>query len=267
MISIANYKKVESLEEAWTLNQKRSNKIVGGMLWLKMGKGRVQTAIDMSGLGLDKIEETETEFRIGCMATLRLLETHEGFNKYTCGAIKDALCHIVGVQFRNIATVGGSIFGRYGFSDVLTMFMAMESYVELYKGGIVPMSEFSAMKYDNDILVNIIVKKTPAKFSYMSVRNSKTDFPVITCAAAVYDDKPAVFAIGARPAKAVIVRDDENILNKNCNETDCNRMGKYVSERVATGTNMRASASYRKHLVGVLVKRSSLKLLGEESER
>ena len=36
-----------------------------------------------------------------------------------------------------MATVGGSIWGRFGFSDVLTVFLAMDSYVELYKGGIV----------------------------------------------------------------------------------------------------------------------------------
>ena len=55
--------------------------------------------------------------------------------------------------------LGGSIFGRYGFSDVLTVFLAMHSYVELYKGGIVPLQEFAQMKRDNDILVRVIVKR------------------------------------------------------------------------------------------------------------
>ena len=32
MIKIKNYKKVENLEEAWELNQKRTNRIIGGML-------------------------------------------------------------------------------------------------------------------------------------------------------------------------------------------------------------------------------------------
>ena len=70
------------------------------------------------------------------------------------------LKHIVGVQFRNLATVGGSIYGRYGFSDVLTLLLGLESYVELYKGGIIPLKEYANMKYDRDILVRIIVKKT-----------------------------------------------------------------------------------------------------------
>ena len=120
MLTIKEYRRAESLEEAWQLNQKRSNRILGGMLWLKMCKMNVQTAIDLSGLGLDGIEEREDCFSIGCMATLRQLETHPGLDQYTNGAIREALRHIVGVQFRNVATVGGSLFGRYGFSDVLT---------------------------------------------------------------------------------------------------------------------------------------------------
>ena len=85
--------------------------------------------------------------------------------------MKEALRHIVGVQFRNLATVGGSIFGRYGFSDVLTMFLVMDSYVELYAGGIVPLREFSQRGYDRDVLVRMIVKKEPARFVYSSVRS------------------------------------------------------------------------------------------------
>lgn len=126
MLKISQYVKVSSLEEAYELNQKKNNVIIGGMHWLKMMDKMVGTAIDLSGLGLDQIVETEDAFEIGCMVSLRQLEKHEGLNQYTAGAVADAVKDIVGVQFRNTATVGGSIYGRYGFSDVLTVFMALE---------------------------------------------------------------------------------------------------------------------------------------------
>lgn len=88
MLNIREYVKVQSLEEAYELNQKRTNKVIGGMLWMKMGSRNIQKAIDLSGLGLDKIEETEEEFRIGCMTTLRDLELHPGLEAYTGGAMK-----------------------------------------------------------------------------------------------------------------------------------------------------------------------------------
>ena len=56
MLNIQNYIKVESLDEAYELNQKKNNKIIGGMMWMRMGDSRINTAIDLSGLGLDKIE-------------------------------------------------------------------------------------------------------------------------------------------------------------------------------------------------------------------
>ena len=97
MITIREYKKVQSLEEAYELNQKKSNRIIGGMIWLKMETLNVGTAIDLSDLGLDAVEETETEFRIGAMTTLRTLETHEGLAAYTNGAMRESVRHIVGV--------------------------------------------------------------------------------------------------------------------------------------------------------------------------
>ena len=161
MLKIKSYVKVNSIEEAYELNQKKTAIVLGGMVWLKMGNRNISTAIDLSGLGLAGIQETDEEFVIGCMTTLRELETDKRLNEYTQGAVRESVRHIVGVQFRNCATVGGSIWGRYGFSDVLTMFLGMDTWVELHNAGKIPLTEFVDRKKDNDILVNIIVKKQP----------------------------------------------------------------------------------------------------------
>ena len=162
MMTIREYKKAESLEEAWQLNQKKQNRVLGGMIWLKMENINVGTAIDLSGLGLDTIEETEEGFAIGAMVTLRQLELHEGLAAYTEGAVRESVRHIVGVQLRNLATVGGSLYSRFGFSDVLTIFLALNASVELYKGGVVPLSEYAQRPYDRDILVRVLVPKEHA---------------------------------------------------------------------------------------------------------
>ena len=252
MLKIKEYVKAESLEQAYELNQKRTNCILGGMLWLKMSNRNVQKAIDLSGLGLNQIEETEEEFRIGCMTTLRELECHERLNQWCEGAVKDAVSDIVGVQFRNLATIGGSIFGRYGFSDVLTCFLALDTEVELYKGGIISLEEFAKMERDNDILVRVIVKKTPGKGSYQSHRNTKTDFPVLAVAADRYGDELKV-AVGARPMKAVCIHVPAEQLDA-C--TDLKKFAKELAAQVPMGSNMRGSAAYRTHLAEVLIRRA-----------
>jgi CO/xanthine dehydrogenase FAD-binding subunit len=247
MLKIKNYVKVQSLEEAYTLYQKKANRIIGGMVWMRMCDYNIATAIDLSGLGLDQIEETESEFSIGCMTTLRQIELHEGLNAYTQGAVCDAVKDIVGVQLRNLATVGGSLYGRYGFSDVLTVFSVLDSYVELYKGGIIPLKEYAKRDYDRDILVRLIIKKTPLKVAFECVRNTRTDFSVLNCAVAV-NGKKAYIAVGARPLKAEVIEGN----------TSDNLPEKAVKE-LKFESNMRGSEEYRKKLCQVLIKRALTK--------
>ena len=261
MITIQKYVRAQSLEEAWQLNQNKRNRILGGMLWLRLGKGSVNTAIDLCDLELDTIEETEEAFSIGAMATLRDIEMHAGLNAYSAGAVADAVKDIVGVQFRNMATVGGSIWGRFGFSDVLTVFLALDSYVELYKGGIVPLEDFAKMKKDNDILVRLIVKKTPCKVVYSSMRNQRTDFPVLACAVSCLDGEYRL-SVGARPARARVFRDEKGILTGGITEQSAKDFAQYAGKTVHTGSNMRGSAVYRSHLVKVLTERSLQELGG-----
>lgn len=258
MFTAENYVLVESLEQAHQLNQARNASIVGGMLWLKMSNRKIKTIIDMSGLGLDKIEEDEEEFRIGCMATLRQLEMHEGLNGAFDGAFAKAVAHIVGVQFRNGATVGGSVYGRYGFSDVLTILMALDSYVELYKGGVVSIEEFAKMPYDNDVLVRVIVKKNKANVAYLTQRLSETDFPVLACGVS-RSQAGWKIVVGARPKKATLA----NVaLSLEPTKEEVERVKEQVAETITFESNMRGSASYRKVLCAVLVGRAIEEILG-----
>lgn len=249
MLNFNNYVKVTSLEEAYQLNQKRNNVIIAGMMWLKMQDRNIGTAIDLSGLGLDTIEETEEAFVFGAMCTLRQMETHLGFDQYTKGQAKESVSRIVGIQFRNLATIGGSIFGRYGFSDVLTLFMALEAKVELYKQGIVSIHDFAKMKYDRDILVRVIVEKKNLEINYQCIRFQATDFPMLTCAISKIEQEYRA-VIGARPGRAVLVTADtkEEISQK--------------VKDIIVGSTTRASKEYRQKMIDVLVRRGLERLEG-----
>lgn len=251
MLTCNEYRKVESIKEAYELNQKKNNRVIAGGVWLKMSGRKISTLIDLSGLGLDQITESEEEFTIGCMTTLRALELHKGLFAYTKGALKESLRHIVGVQFRNCATVGGSIFGRFGFSDLLTVFLAMDTEVELYHAGTVPLREFIHMPYDNDILTAIHVKKQPIRICYLSRRNSATDFPVVACAVSRYAGSLHI-SIGARPARAELLE-----IGCGAEKGECPPISaEAITDHFVFGDNRRAGAAYRRHVAGVLVTRA-----------
>lgn len=260
MFTIRNYAVVNSLEEAYELNQKKSNTILGGIAWLKMSERNIQTAIDLSKLGLDKIEEDEECFKIGCMCTLRQLEVHKALNYYFDGIISKSLVHIVGVQFRNCATIGGSIYSRFGFSDILTSLLALDTYVELYKGGIIPLSQYKDMPYDNDILVRIIIKKDNRKAAYLTQRNSATDIPTLAVAVSKNEGKWNI-VIGARPQKAMLVEKADS-LSEVPTEEEIKELTEYITNNVKFHSNMRGSEEYRKILAKVLVTRAIGEIVG-----
>ncbi len=241
MIKFKEYVCPKTVEEAYELTQKKSNIAIGGMLWIKMKNKSYNTAVDLSGLALDYIKEEKDCFRIGAMTTLRDIEKSYALMQEYGECFKDALENIVGVQFRNSATIGGSIYGRFGFSDVYTLLLAMDAKIILHKGGEKTLSEFKELPRNyRDILTEVIIPKNIEKTVYMSQRNSATDFPVVACC--VSKRNGGVYAsVGARPylAECFKLADD------------------YESgiENLKFGSNIRAGAEYRKRVAATLIKR------------
>ena len=160
------------------------------------------------------------------------------------------------------------------------MFLAMDTEVELYKAGRMPLVEFAKQIGGRDILVKLIVHKDKAVYHYQSVRNTQTDFPVLTCAAAKRADGAYRFSIGARPGRAVLfeasaetiqalIEEKQKAETKADADADTREkqdktqtgkkaacLAKWICDQVRTSSNMRGSAEYRKHLTGVLIKRA-----------
>ena len=141
------------------------------------------------------------------------------------------------------------------------MLLALDTEVELFKGGRVCLSDFVKMPKDRDILVRIIIKKTPLKVAYLSHRNTKTDFPVLACCIRL--SETGVRAVyGARPAKAFLLEDEEGLLagmetmSSEERKTAAQKFADYAARKVPTFGNMRGSAEYRTLLVKVLTRRA-----------
>lgn len=242
MYTARNYIKAQSLAQAYELNQRRANAILGGGCWMRMGERMYDTLIDLSGLGLDQIQDRGEEAALGAMVTLRQLETNFMLEKCFDGLFRKCTQHIVGVQFRNCATLGGSVYSRFGFSDIVTALLALSCQVELAGAGRIPLEEYVKQPRDRDVLSWVYVKKDGRSVAYETARNSETDLPVLTCALSkVGESWRAV--IGARPGSPRVVED-----------SSWEGLEKQVLA-LEYGDNMRGSAKYRRHLAGVLLKR------------
>lgn len=247
MARYKNYVMAQSLEEAWELNQKKSSVIVAGNMWLRMCGLNKLTAIDLSLLGLDQIEETDGAFIVGAMTTLRDMEISEALNAAFGGVFAKGFAPIVGTQFRNGATVGGSVYSRFGFSDVSALLLALDAEVVLYKRGAVKLADYQKEAWDRDIITHIRIPKGQTA-DVQSVRVSGTDIPTLVCAAAKSSCGVRV-VLGARPARAVIAADG---LQADASDA----VYEEIAGKTAFGTNLRASEAYRRKIAPVLMARA-----------
>ncbi|MBQ9014374.1 MAG: FAD binding domain-containing protein, partial [Bacilli bacterium] len=167
MFTLMELVQPRTLEDAYEILIKRKNNtVIGGSAFLKMGKKRIGTGIDLSNLNLNLIEESSDYIEIGARTTLRDLEVSPILNKYFNGVVSKSVKDIIGVQFRNVATAGASVFSKYGFSDLIVALLALDTELEMYKGGKVKLEEFLNKKYEKDILVKLNIKKNKSNAIY-----------------------------------------------------------------------------------------------------
>ncbi len=261
MLNMRDYVAPESLQEAWDIySNSPSNTILGGCAYLRLGKKRIGTGIDLAALELDYIEEHTDYIQVGAMTPLRALETSDLLKHHFGNVLSDSVKNIVGVSFRNTASIGGSVFGRYGFSDVITALLGLNAEVILYKGGQMTMKRFLNEPSHYDILTSIRIPKNMKAGLYQAIRHSSGDYPILTTAV-TRNVQGVTIAVGARPMRAVLAQKAMKEVNHalsndiQLKHSDIEEIVESAADELVFGTNMRAGAAYRKHLCKVLVAR------------
>ena len=118
-MQIREYQKPATLDEAYALLVKgKTNRILGGCTFLKRTNVKIGTAIDLSACGLDYIRETEEAVMIGAYTSLRDIETSAVILENFGPALREVLEHLIGVQLRNVITIGAHVASRFGQESV-----------------------------------------------------------------------------------------------------------------------------------------------------
>ncbi len=258
---IDEYIKPKSIDEAYSiLTTIKNSQVIGGGAYLRLSKKHISTAIDLSNLNLDFITETDNYIEIGATTTLRDIEISDITKKYFNGIISSSVKNIVGVQLRNIATVGGSLAGKFGFSDLITALSVLDCKVVLYKAGAVNLLDFINQKH-NDIVEKIIITKNNLKSDFQYLRNTKTDYAILNVAVSKHNEHFYKIAVGARPGIAVYAEKAQNFLKTvDFSKENAEKAGLIASEEIKFASNFRASAEYRQELCKTLVSRAILNI-------
>jgi len=247
-----NYYKAKSLEDAYNkLKENPKNSIIAGGLWMKKTGLTYNELIDLSELGLNQIKEEKGFIHVGAMVSLRDFENSPLIKSLNSGATAFGVREILGPAFRNSATIGGSIFGRFPFSDVIAALLPLDVKVTLYPSQEMSLEEFVNYRGKIDgILEEIIIKKEEGKGFYKKVKTTALDFPMINFSIVKRNNKHYI-AIGSRPMVAALAPKAMALADQ----------GKYqeaadmAAEELQYLDSSNISKEYRKDLVRVYVRR------------
>jgi CO/xanthine dehydrogenase FAD-binding subunit len=245
-----NYYKAKSVEDAYNkLQENPKNAIIAGGFWMKKTGLSYETLIDLSDAGLDKIEEKGGYIHVGAMVSLRDFENSPLIQSLNSGATAFGVREVLGPAFRNSATIGGSVFGRYPFSDVIASLLPLDVQLVFY-----PKQEMSLEEYLNfrgkvdGVLQEIIIKKEEGKGYFKKVKATALDFPMINFSIVKRNNKNYI-AIGSRPLVAALAKKAMELADQ----------GKYqeaadmAAEELQYMDSNNISKEYRKDLVRVYV--------------
>ena len=255
MMNVKNYVRAKDLEEAYTLlNQDPLNKILGGGLWLKKGNASINTLIDLSMLSLDKIEEEDNYIKVGALVSLRQFETSPLIKEVFRGMLSNAVSQIMGPAFRECATIGGTVMGKFGFSDLLTALLATEAKLVFYPYKEITLEEFlNSPGACKDILTHVLIRKCHRLSYFKKVCLTALDYPIINVAIThcIRHDQYTI-AVGSRAEVAVLAKEVMELVNNG--EKDFAKASEEVSKLKFTD-NLSAKADYREHLAKIYVRR------------
>jgi len=267
MLSFNTYHQPESIEDAFELlTAHKRSQLIGGGAFIRMGTRKLTDIIDLSSLDLDYIKQEETTFTIGAMTTFHTLESSHTFTPILRDYFKEALGQIVGIQLRNMVTVGGTVYSRYGFSDLNTAVLALGGVVRFHKQNDMAIENFfDAPLPDRDILLSLKVPKNIEFASFKSTRLSTADYALLNLAV-VKENNTWRIAVGARPHRAILAHETMAYLNNNAlNNSTLERASNILMSEIQFGSNRLASKEYRQAVSGGLLKQALLEVISDEN--
>ncbi|AKI96694.1 FAD binding domain-containing protein [Kosmotoga pacifica] len=272
LINVKEYFKPTSVQEAFELfNEDRSHSVLlaGGTTVALMKSSTIERIIDLENLGLNSIAENEDSVVAGAMVTIEDFRKNPIVQKHFGNFFFDAFSLVGSWQLRNMATIGGSIAPRLGWSDVTTCLIATGARLIVYdEQGYknISIDEFNhTPKEKKPLITNIIFPGDGYHYSFKKFSKSTFDIAIINVAVGVKlnDDiiEDTRVVVGSRPQfptrfSAV----EEGIKGLKLDATTASIARNLTFENFEGGSNLKASVEYRQHLASMFVERALLEI-------
>lgn len=269
LLNVKEFLKPTSVEEAFEmLNRDRKHSILlsGGTTVSLMKSTSVEVIIDLKSIkGLAEIKETEDGLSIGANVTIEDFRKSELISASFGDFFFKSFSLVGSWQIRNMATIGGSVAPRLGWSDVTTCLLAAGAKLNTFgEEGYryMDIEDFNKLdRYSKPIITHIILPKDGYYYSFKKLSKSSFDIAIVNFALALKPSSGAVeesrVIIGSRPHFPKRFAKVEHGLKGLKIEEVPERVKTLVFEHFEGGSNFLATEEYRRHMASVLAERAA----------
>jgi CO/xanthine dehydrogenase FAD-binding subunit len=268
------YLRPTTIKEATSLLAKYKGKarlMAGGTDLLVEKPSGVEYLIDIDFIPLKYIKKDSEGIKIGALSTIRDIETSRLTNEGVCKILAKAACEIGQVNVKNLATVGGNLCSvpSADFPPVLLVLDAKVKIVGLSGERVVPLDDFfvdvkkTVLKSD-ELLVEVQVSNQPPNTgsAFLKISRISGDIALVNVATRITlgsnqiceDARIALGAVAPTPLRAKGT--EELLKGKKMDNGLIQKAAQTASHEIKPISDVRASASYRKEMSKVLVKRA-----------
>lgn len=274
MNQIRHYYRPRTVEEALQVLDKGAGKavLVGGGTSLSLRlPSRVEALVDISDLGLDRIEERDGEAVIGAGVRISQLMDSPFLSRLFGGILPAAARSLASTPLRNMITVGGNIYQVLPWSDLPGVLMAMDARIMVQKAGgrsrSILASEFFS-RHPRTILstsemiteVRIPVPRHVHFGAYHKVSKTAVDYAAVSITTTLQMEQNRVMncrlAIGSlRPLPIRATQAEAVITGQEPSRQLFMRAAAVAAGSLEPTSDFRYSKQYLKHMVKIWLKR------------
>lgn len=249
--------------------------LAGGTRLLARSASGIRAVLDLGALGLDYIRTEAGELHIGAMITLQDVAESDVAADVARGLLVRAAWMAAPRVQRHQQTVGGTVAGAEGDDDFLVALEALDARVVYYLPGdrdtarVLPLTAFLTEVRSRPPFLIVEVRvpvREGARAALQRVARTPRDRAIVNVAVVLHLDgdtvaEARVVAGGVAELPVRLQRVETLLAGRALDEVSMEEVEEAARVAVAPIDDWRASADYRRHLVGVLTRRAIQSLI------
>jgi carbon-monoxide dehydrogenase medium subunit len=263
-------------------SDKRALILAGGTTASLSRDPNVDTLVDLTRMGFDRIERSDDDWSLGCNVRIQQLAEHQGLKELWNGMLTQAACSVGSRPIRNAVTVGGNTVALFRWSDPPVAYLAMNASFDFFgpEGErTLGADEFFSrhprkLLGPAELLIRVRIPRVPGRHGGAFTKFARTAFDLAVVDAAVclnFDNDKCTQArvvVGATRNMPWRAKEaEQKLTGARLTDKLINVAARAARQATRTADDIRTSRAYREQMVEVIVGRTIRQALDNREQK